>query len=146
MFKAVLFAVAFPVLRALADPVPDAPSPGEVFNEGSSCHIEWAPDTTGQWTTMNIELMTGDNFNMVHLTSEFNRFIEFHSCRSTLVYKLLPRAIRSFNYNQRSNIIFSFELVFQLHCFPQNHQDCAALFNRFFYIPVLFPVCLKVDN
>lgn len=27
-------------------------------------------DTTGTWTTMYIELMTGDNFNQVHLKSE----------------------------------------------------------------------------
>jgi len=50
-----------------ADPVPLEPSSTSVFNEGSNCTILWTPDTTGVWTVMNIELMTGDNFNQVHL-------------------------------------------------------------------------------
>ncbi|KAI0262304.1 hypothetical protein BC834DRAFT_958804 [Gloeopeniophorella convolvens] len=54
---------------ALADPTPSEPSPGEVFNSGGTCHIAWTPDPTGTWKTMNIELMTGDNFQMVHLTT-----------------------------------------------------------------------------
>ena len=29
--------------------------------------IEWGLDTTGQWTEMQIELKTGDNFDMVDL-------------------------------------------------------------------------------
>ncbi|EPQ56189.1 hypothetical protein GLOTRDRAFT_137993 [Gloeophyllum trabeum ATCC 11539] len=56
-------------LVARADPTPNEPGPGSVFNEGSTCHIAWDPDTTGQWKNMAIELMTGDNFNMVHLTT-----------------------------------------------------------------------------
>ncbi|KAI9509138.1 hypothetical protein F5148DRAFT_1148522 [Russula earlei] len=54
---------------ALADPIPTGPSPGQVFTEGSACTINWTPDTTGNWKIMNIELMTGNNFNMVHLTT-----------------------------------------------------------------------------
>ncbi len=57
------------VLVALADPTPSEPGPGEIFNEGSTCHIAWTPDASGVWKTLNIELMTGDNLNMVHLTS-----------------------------------------------------------------------------
>ena len=72
MFKAILLATVLPILSALADPVPDAPAPGDSFNEGSTCHIGWTADTTGTWKTMNIELMTGDNFNMVQLTSEWH--------------------------------------------------------------------------
>ncbi|KAI0058876.1 hypothetical protein BV25DRAFT_1185409 [Artomyces pyxidatus] len=67
--------LAFPALLASmailvrADPTPSEPGPGQVFNEGQSCHIAWTPDTTGQWKTMNIELMTGNNWDMIHLTT-----------------------------------------------------------------------------
>ncbi|KAH9017021.1 hypothetical protein EDB84DRAFT_1522710 [Lactarius hengduanensis] len=57
------------VLVAMADPTPSEPGPGDIFNEGSTCHIAWTPDASGVWKTLNIELMTGDNFNMVHLTT-----------------------------------------------------------------------------
>ncbi|PVF92810.1 hypothetical protein CPB86DRAFT_801740 [Serendipita vermifera] len=50
-----------------AEPTPLEPSGSSVFNEGGNCTILWEADTTGVWTTMNIELMTGDNFNQVHL-------------------------------------------------------------------------------
>jgi len=53
--------------RAAVNPL--SPSPGDVFNEGSTCHIAWAVDTTGDWKTLNIELMTGDNIDMIHLTT-----------------------------------------------------------------------------
>ncbi|KAI9440836.1 hypothetical protein H4582DRAFT_1811769 [Lactarius indigo] len=53
----------------MADPTPLGPGPGDIFNEGSTCHITWTPDASGVWKTLNIELMTGDNFNMVHLTT-----------------------------------------------------------------------------
>ena len=56
-------------LVALAEVTPTNPGPGDVFQQGGSCTIGWNPDTTGTWKTLNIELMTGDNFNMVHLTS-----------------------------------------------------------------------------
>ena len=52
-----------------ADPNPTAPGPGAVFNEGSPCTISWDADSSGTWKTMNIQLMTGDNFNMIPLTS-----------------------------------------------------------------------------
>lgn len=53
-----------------ADPNPTEPGPGDVFNEGSNCRIVWEPDTTGVWKVMNIELMSGSNFQMNHITSE----------------------------------------------------------------------------
>ena len=56
-------------LVALADPTPSAPSPGQVFNAGSTCQIAWTPDSSGLWKVMNIQLMTGDNLQMVALTS-----------------------------------------------------------------------------
>lgn len=66
-----LAAFAFTILAAMsvhADPNPTNPGPGDVFIEGQACAISWSPDTTGVWKTMNIELKTGDNFNMVNLT------------------------------------------------------------------------------
>lgn len=56
-------------LVALADVTPTDPSPGQVFQAGAACAIAWNPDTTGTWKTLNIELMTGDNNNMIHLTT-----------------------------------------------------------------------------
>jgi len=50
-----------------ADPDPSIPGPGDVYNEGSNCKIAWSADTSGTWTQMSIELMTGNNWNMVHL-------------------------------------------------------------------------------
>jgi hypothetical protein len=69
MFSRVAMFVLSIALVALADPTPSAPSPGQVFKQGGPCTIAWDPDTTGVWKTMNIQLMTGDNFNMVPLTS-----------------------------------------------------------------------------
>ena len=62
------FVLSF-ALAALADVTPTEPGPGDVFQQGGSCTIGWNPDQTGTWKELNIELMTGDNFNMVHLTS-----------------------------------------------------------------------------
>src|SRR6266851_10420878 len=56
-------------LVALADVTPTNPGPGQGCQAGAACPISWTPDTTGTWKTLNIELMTGDNNNMVHLTS-----------------------------------------------------------------------------
>jgi hypothetical protein len=65
-FSTVLLSFA---LTALADVTPTSPSPGQVFQQGSSCTIGWDPDLTGTWKTLIIQLMTGDNLNMVPLTS-----------------------------------------------------------------------------
>jgi len=56
-------------LLARADVVPTEPAPGDVFNAGAQCTINWNLDTTGQWKSLGIELMTGDNLGMVHLTT-----------------------------------------------------------------------------
>ncbi|KAG9024650.1 hypothetical protein FRB95_011242 [Tulasnella sp. JGI-2019a] len=58
-------ALAF-VSSALAQPGPLTPSPAI---EGQPCQITWTPDATGKWTQTNIQLMTGDNNNMVPLTT-----------------------------------------------------------------------------
>ncbi|KAI6023322.1 hypothetical protein EDC04DRAFT_2574719 [Pisolithus marmoratus] len=52
-----------------ADPTPTAPGPSDVFIEGQSCSIAWSVDPTGGWTTMNIYLMTGNNYDMVRLAT-----------------------------------------------------------------------------
>jgi len=66
-----MFAVASAVALAFfssvfAQPSPLTPLPAQ---EGQSCVITWTPDTTGKWTQTNIELMSGSNDNMVHLTT-----------------------------------------------------------------------------
>jgi len=60
-----LTALAF-AYSALAIPGPLTPVPAEA---GATCLISWTPDPTGTWTQTNIELMSGDNQNMVHLTT-----------------------------------------------------------------------------
>ncbi|KAG0698188.1 hypothetical protein DFH29DRAFT_111822 [Suillus ampliporus] len=52
-----------------ADPDPTNPGPGDVFIEGQTCSITWNPDTTGVWKSMIIQLKTGNNFDMVNLTT-----------------------------------------------------------------------------
>lgn len=41
--------------------------PGDSYKEGGNCMIVWDTDSTGKWTDMQIELMTGDNYNMIPL-------------------------------------------------------------------------------
>ncbi|KAF8336222.1 hypothetical protein F5887DRAFT_848517, partial [Amanita rubescens] len=50
---------------------PAPPGPGYVANAGSQCGIEWIGDTSSStvWKGMSIQLMTGDNFNMIPLTT-----------------------------------------------------------------------------
>jgi len=67
MLASVALTIAALAYGVTADPVPLEPSSTSVFNEGGNCTILWTPDTTGVWKIMNIELMTGDNFNQVHL-------------------------------------------------------------------------------
>jgi len=67
-----MFAAPFLVLTALASSTfaiigPVEPSGTSVFREGQDCSIKWTPDTEGAWTHTKIELMSGDNFHMVHV-------------------------------------------------------------------------------
>ncbi|KAF8075251.1 hypothetical protein FPV67DRAFT_624524 [Lyophyllum atratum] len=59
------------LLVVRADVVPTVPGPGTVYKEGGTCHTEWDGDAGSPtaWKNMAIELMTGDNFNMKHLTT-----------------------------------------------------------------------------
>ncbi|RDX54074.1 hypothetical protein OH76DRAFT_1341266 [Lentinus brumalis] len=52
-----------------ADPVPTAPGPGDVFKVGGQCTFTWDVDTTGVWKEMNVELMSGSNLQMNHITT-----------------------------------------------------------------------------
>lgn len=73
--KNMLAALALTILASSAaifvhaDPDPTNPGPGDVFIEGQACSISWNPDTTGAWKTMIIQLKTGNNFDMVNLTT-----------------------------------------------------------------------------
>ncbi|KAG9313241.1 ribonuclease H2 non-catalytic subunit-domain-containing protein [Chiua virens] len=61
--------VAAAAVCVRADPNPNTPGPGDVFIQGQPCIVGWDVDPTGLWQSMNIDLMTGDNFNMVFLTT-----------------------------------------------------------------------------
>ncbi|KAM6497394.1 hypothetical protein JOM56_007867 [Amanita muscaria] len=58
-------------LMANADVTPDEPGPGAVYKTGGTCRTTWNgdKDSTTAWKNMSIELMTGDNFDMIHLTT-----------------------------------------------------------------------------
>lgn len=64
-----LVVVAGAVAGVVAAPNPTEPSGSSVFNIGQQCTIKWDADSTKTWTKMNIQLMTGDNWNMVHITT-----------------------------------------------------------------------------
>jgi len=68
-FFALLIASAPALVSAIV--TPSSPGPGDVFKAGSDCKLTWKGDSqsTSQWKDMAIELMTGDNFHMVHITS-----------------------------------------------------------------------------
>jgi len=76
MFTSIVFTTLLAssaVLLSHAIVAPNEPGPGDSFNEGASCHIAWAGDTTSgsatAWKGMAIELMSGPNEAMVHLTT-----------------------------------------------------------------------------
>jgi len=66
-----MFTVASIIALALASSVFAQPSPltPAAAQEGTDCVITWVPDATGKWTDTNIQLMTGDNNDMVPLTT-----------------------------------------------------------------------------
>jgi len=74
MFTSILFTAVLATSSALLSQAmvePNAPGPNETFTEGQNCHIGWAGDTSSPttWQNMAIELMTGSNEAMVHLTT-----------------------------------------------------------------------------
>ncbi|KAJ7708787.1 hypothetical protein B0H17DRAFT_916268 [Mycena rosella] len=75
MFTSILFTtvLASSVARiSQAIVVPNTPGPGDSFDQGTNCHIGWGGDDTGSttaWKNMAIELMTGPNEAMIHVTT-----------------------------------------------------------------------------
>ncbi|KAJ7780334.1 hypothetical protein DFH07DRAFT_794661 [Mycena maculata] len=73
MFTPIVFAVlaSSAAFLARAEVTPNEPAPGDSFNEGATCSIGWAGDATGStaWANMSIELMTGSNNPMTHLST-----------------------------------------------------------------------------
>ncbi|KAM0787060.1 hypothetical protein ACM66B_006323 [Microbotryomycetes sp. NB124-2] len=47
---------------------PLGPGPGIVFREGGQCTTSWRRDTTGDWTSFAIDLMSGSNTQMTVVT------------------------------------------------------------------------------
>ncbi|KAF7317869.1 hypothetical protein MKEN_00874800 [Mycena kentingensis (nom. inval.)] len=70
MFTSLLLAASVFALSR-ADTIPNEPSPGAIFNAGQNCHIGWDGDanSTTAWANMAIELMTGPNQAMIHITT-----------------------------------------------------------------------------
>jgi hypothetical protein len=69
-----LLSLSLLVARVSADVDPNEPSPTTPpFNEGTTCNVAWNGDTnvTSQaaWKSMSIQLMTGDNWNMKHIST-----------------------------------------------------------------------------
>jgi hypothetical protein len=66
-----LIVAASLALSAAAIVTPLEPAPGLDFPSGGQCNIVWSPDTTGTWKTTSIQLMTGSNDAMQHLTTVY---------------------------------------------------------------------------
>jgi len=64
------FVLATPFL-VRADVTPTAPAPGAKYSEGGLCNIAWLGDksSTTLWKNMAIELMSGNNTDMVFITT-----------------------------------------------------------------------------
>lgn len=74
MFNAaVLFSLALAAVVVHAEVTPNTPDGSSVYNVGAKCAIAWSgdADSDSKWKGMSIELMTGANLDMVHLTSTF---------------------------------------------------------------------------
>ncbi|KAF8240226.1 hypothetical protein L208DRAFT_1233636 [Tricholoma matsutake] len=71
MFGTSALTVLFTALVAHAIIVPSVPGPGVIYKTGDICHLEWTGDqvSTNVWQNTTIELMTGSNFGMIHLTT-----------------------------------------------------------------------------
>ncbi|KZS94750.1 hypothetical protein SISNIDRAFT_439541 [Sistotremastrum niveocremeum HHB9708] len=85
-----ILALLFLAVVAKADPGPTSPDSTSVFNQGSTCTIQWTPDTSGVWKIMNVELMTGDNFHMIHLSTVASNLDGTNPNNDTFSYPCLP--------------------------------------------------------
>lgn len=73
MFKSIF--TILPLLSALstfvnADVTPTSPDGSTVVRVGQTAEALWTKDPQGNWTDITIKLMTGDNYNMVEVTSK----------------------------------------------------------------------------
>jgi len=80
-----LVTILLSVFFSRAQVNPSEPSPGSVYPEGGSCPIVWGgdPKSVDTWKNMDIELMTGDNFDMIHVTSELYSLLDETSCSNS---------------------------------------------------------------
>ncbi|CAE6334603.1 unnamed protein product [Rhizoctonia solani] len=78
--------VAGAVVGAAAAPNPTEPSGASVFNVGQQCSIKWDADATGTWKDMSIQLMTGDNWNMIHITTIAQNIDATDATKNTYTY------------------------------------------------------------
>ncbi|KAJ7035510.1 hypothetical protein C8F04DRAFT_954801 [Mycena alexandri] len=73
MFASTVFATVLASSALLVSAIvePNEPGPGDIFNQGAKCNVGWAGDDSGTdaWKDMAIELMTGPNEKMIHLTT-----------------------------------------------------------------------------
>jgi len=68
-FATLALAAACTFALSRAQVIPTGPAPGDKFISGQDCTIQWDADTTGTWKTAYIELMSGNNIDMIHLTT-----------------------------------------------------------------------------
>lgn len=70
MVASSLFIIAAAATFARAQVFPTEPA-GEVYQTGQTCHIAWKGDTnsTTNWKDMAIQLMSGSNLDMKHITT-----------------------------------------------------------------------------
>ncbi|KAJ7173648.1 hypothetical protein C8R46DRAFT_119190 [Mycena filopes] len=73
MFTSIVFTTVLASSALLVSAIvdPNEPGPGDVFNQGAKCNVGWAGDDSGTdaWKNMAIELMTGPNEKMIHITT-----------------------------------------------------------------------------
>ncbi|CAE6452158.1 unnamed protein product [Rhizoctonia solani] len=74
------------VAGVVAAPNPTEPSGSSVFNVGQQCTIKWDADSTGSWKNMNVQLMTGDNWNMIHITTVAQNIDATDATKNTYSY------------------------------------------------------------
>ncbi|KAL5488213.1 hypothetical protein ACEPAI_6321 [Sanghuangporus weigelae] len=55
--------------RVSAQVQPMTPGPNETYAAGANCTIAWVPDSSGSWTNVTIDLMSGSNNNMSLVTN-----------------------------------------------------------------------------
>jgi len=89
MFTSAKFAVGLVAVVAgvvSAAPNPTEPSSTSVFNVGATCSIQWVVDATATWKSMSIQLMSGDNFNMIPITTVAQNIDATDPTKTTFTY------------------------------------------------------------